>query len=681
MTGTSEILWDAYRVPHVFATNTLDLFYAFGWSQMEAHGNLILRLYGQARGQAAEYWGIDFLMSDVWVQQVSIPTRAQTWHEAQTPQFRDYLDAFVGGMNDYAEANPGLIDEKLKIVLPINSVDVLAHSQRVVNFMFVVERGGVIDLAKSGPPIGSNAWAIGPSRSATGNAMLLANPHLPWADVFLLLEAHLNCPGINIYGATLVGFPVLAFAFNDFLGWTHTVNTYRGWTLYQLELADGGYNLDGQTLAFGIKEHTLKVRLKDGSLLNESLVVRSSIHGPVVAEQDGLPLALRIAGLDRPRALEQWWNMAVATNLFEFEVAVKDMQIPLFTIIYADQDGHIMHLFNAQVPIRNEGDVAYWEGLIPGNTSANIWTETHPYEDLPCVIDPASGWLQNANDPPWTTTFPPALNPEEYPSYMAPRGPMSMRAQRSARILLQAQKVSLEELIGLKFSTHVELADRILDDLISLARPSSSPTIRRAAEVLSSWDRKTEHSSRGAVLFQFWAQAMQVDQLFATTWDENFPVTTPHGLGDRASALAALETAALLVQAKYGALDVRWGDVFQLRPEGMNILGCVADNVLGIFPELWYTATEDNRFVAIGGDSYTAAIEFSKPLRAKVLTIYGKGNESNSISEHGQFEMFAQKQLRPAWLTREEVMDHLADRETCNYSDRVIQRLARSSQQ
>jgi acyl-homoserine-lactone acylase len=75
-------------------------------------------------------------------------------------------------------------------------------------------------------------------------------------------------------------------------------------------------------------------------------------------------------------------------KLSEFETALKRLQIPMFTVMYADRQGHIMHLFNGQVPIRSQGDFKYWEGIIPGDTSTTLWTKAHPYTDLPRVVDP-----------------------------------------------------------------------------------------------------------------------------------------------------------------------------------------------------------------------------------------------------------------------------------------------------
>src|SRR6188474_2573774 len=51
--STTDVLWDRWGVPHIFAPNLNESLYAFGWAQMESHGDLLLRLYGQARGRGA----------------------------------------------------------------------------------------------------------------------------------------------------------------------------------------------------------------------------------------------------------------------------------------------------------------------------------------------------------------------------------------------------------------------------------------------------------------------------------------------------------------------------------------------------------------------------------------------------------------------------------------------------
>ena len=165
----AEILWDTYGVPHIFAGNDYSLLYAYGWAQMQAHGDLVLRLYGQARGRAAEYWGRDHLDGDLAVWRASIPTRSVDWLRQQTPQAARLLEAFVRGMNDYAARHPETLDPQRRLVLPVVPVDVLAHTQRVIHLMFVAEEEaqraraafeeGKVAVSRPEDRAGSNAWA------------------------------------------------------------------------------------------------------------------------------------------------------------------------------------------------------------------------------------------------------------------------------------------------------------------------------------------------------------------------------------------------------------------------------------------------------------------------------------------------------------------------------------------
>jgi acyl-homoserine-lactone acylase len=645
----------------VYGKDAEGLFRAFGWAQMQSHGDLILRLYGQARGRAAEYFGEKYLESDRYVRTMGIPARSREWYEAQNPTMRGYLDAFAAGINTYAKEHPAQINDEVEQVLPVNGVDVLAHVQRVIHFTFVVNPQSVANLSPSRSTAGSNGWAIAPSHSTTGNAMLLANPHLPWSDLYLWYEAQLTAPGIDAYGVALVGMPVLAIAFNNNLGWTFTVNTHDGWDAYQLTLADGGYLLDGSVRPFETETQTLKVKQANGTLREEQLVIKRSLHGPIVAHKDDKAVALRVVGLDQPDMMEQIWDMARATQLSDFEAALKRLQLPMFNILYSDRDGHILYLFNAQVPIHSKGDWNYWQSVVPGDTSATLWTKTHPYRDLPRVLDPPSGWLQNANEPPWTTTFPPALNPNDYPSYMAPRF-MNLRSQRSVRMLMEKSKISFEEMIADKFSSRMELADRILDDLIRAARRVGGELVSQAADVLEAWNHKADPDSRGAVLFAVWARSMPNGNWFATPWNENSPLTTPDGLANPEDALKVLETAATTVKLLYGALDVPWGEVARLRYGKVDLPASGGPGLFGIFRVIDLAPSTDGRFQQFAGDTYIAAIEFSNPVRAKVLTTYGNATQPGSPHIGDQLPLYARNELRPVWRTRKEIEAHLESR-------------------
>lgn len=660
---SSEILWDNYGIPHIYGIDERGAFQAFGWAQMHSRGNLLLRLYGQARGRAAEYWGEDYLESDRWVVTMGIPQRAKTWYQQQNGTFRSYLDSFATGINNYAAEHPELIDDEVKTVLPVTGEDILAHVQRVLNFTFVVDPETVTNLhQKPKHSKGSNGWAIAPTHSASGNAMLLANPHLPWSDLFLWYEAQITAPGIDAYGATLVGIPVLAIAFNDNLGWTHTVNTFDGWDLYELTLSDQGYLFDGEVRDFTTETAEIKLKQQDGTIQSQKLTIQSSVHGPLIKQEEGKALALRVVGLDHPGVLEQWWDMAKANNLKQFEAVLQRLQLPMFTVMYADREGHIMHLFNGQVPIRSQGDFAYWQGIIPGDTSATLWTKIHPYQDLPRIVDPTSGWLQNANDPPWTTTFPAAIAPDDYPPYIAPHE-MDFRAQRSARMLAENSQISLQEMISDKHSTRMEIAERLLDDLIPALRQESSTLALQVADVLEQWDRQTDANSRGAVLFAAWLEEIDFDTLFSQPWQASSPLNTPDGLADPQQAVKTLLAVAAQIEQDYGAINVSWGEVFRLNDGNLDLPANGGPGDFGIFRVVNFLPIEDSKhFQAFDGDSFVAAIEFSQPVKAMALTSYGNATQPNSVPTEDQLKLFAQKQLRPVLRSRQEVEAHVVER-------------------
>ena len=657
--GPTEILWDRWGVPHIHAADAGELFRAFGWAQMRNHGNLILRLYGEARGRAAEYWGESHLVSDRYLRTMGVPERARQWYGAQKPRFKGYLDRFVEGMNDYARRHPARIDPELEAVLPLDGTDVLGHLQRVIHLSFV---GREVTFGRAGQPVpGSNGWAIAPSRSAGGNAMLLVNPHLPWSGLFTWFEAQLKTPEVDAYGATLVGMPILGLGFNDHLGWTHTTNPMDGIDLFELTLVEGGYRWDGAVRAFETESQSIRVRQPDGTIGRETLEVRRSVHGPVLEVKGDKAVAVRLAGLDQPHMFEQYWDMIRARSLREFESALRRLQIPIFNLIYADREGHILYLYGGRTPVRSGGGWQDWQGVVAGDRPDRLWTRTHPYEELPRVVDPSNGWVQNANDPPWSSTLPRLLNPGDFPAYLAPRG-LRFRAQRSLRMLEQDGKIGFESLSRYKHSTRMEMADRILDELTAAVGPRSSKLARQAARVLKGWDRQSEAESRGAVLFAEWVRNAGPG-IFATPWQERDPLTTPKGLARPAAAVAALERAARNTLGRFGSLDVPWGDVYRLRVGGRDLPASGGPSRLGIFRSLEFAPEKDGRFRALFGDSFVALVEFSQPVRAKALLSYGNASQPDSPHRGDQLALFARKQLRPVWRTRKEVEANLESRE------------------
>lgn len=668
----TEILWDRFGVPHVFAKTNEDLFYGFGWAQAHSHGNLLLRLYGESRGRGAEYFGAESLELDRWLAMNGAQATAEEWYRQQTPAFRGYLDAFAQGINDYAAKHPEQLSEEAKRVLPITGLDPLQHALRLFQYSYVSSYARVVAAARPTPARsedgGSNAWALAPARTATGNAMLLGNPHLPWSGWYTYYEAHLQAPGLNLYGASQVGLPVLRFVFSDYLGFNQTVNNIDGMDLYALTVEGDKYYLDGRWRPFATTTHTLKIRESDGSMRSETLTVRRSAHGPVVYEGEGKTLAMRVAGLDRPFALEQYWQMQTARNFRQYEAALRRLQVPTFNIVYADREGNIHYLFNGLLPKRGKGDLRTWAGILPGDTSETLWTEYHGFEELPQVFNPPTGYVQNTNDPPWNAAWPQSLNPDRYPAYTAPRN-ASFRAHRSLRMLSEMRKVTLEDFIREKHSTRAELADRILDDLLAaVEQPGASERTKVAARVLAAWDRETNANSQGALLFLYWAQkfmgpAMADQSRFAVPYAMTEPLTTPRGLKDPAEAVRFLEEAATQMEKDFGALDTPWGEVMKYRHRSVELPANGGFGNLGIFRVITFGQMKDRKRVPIHGETFVVCVEFSKTPRAYAVMSYGNASQPDSPHAENQLEWMARKMLRPVWRSRSDILKNLERRE------------------
>lgn len=667
--SSTEILWDTYGVPHIYAPDRQALAHAFGWAQMRNHGDLMLRLFLQGRGRASEFLGESYLSEDRWVWRIGIPELAARDYALQTPETRAHIDAFAAGINAFARENPALIGDSVRAALPITARDIVANLHRLTFARFITSSNDVSAQTRAWTERGSNAWAIAPSRSASGKSLLLANPHLPWSDIMTWMEAQYSMPGVDLYGAALVGSPVLQIAFNDNLGWTHTVNTQDGEDLYELTLSGASYLFDGEPRRFAERVHVIRVRDSSGSLRDDTVSARNSIHGPVVASKSGKAIALRAVGMGGPAlpyAFQQWWEMGNARNLAQFEKAIRPNQISGQNITYADRDGHIMVFYGGNSPVRTEGDGAFWSGIIPGQSSASLWTKLHDFSDMPKTLDPASGWVQNANDPPWWSTFPVAVRAQNYPSYLGPRQ-MALRPQRSVRLLQADSSVTFAEFVQYKHSTRMELADRLLDDLVPAARASGSVIAGRAAEVLERWDRSADVTSRGAVLFARWwseyGRRMGARRPWALPWNEQRPVGTPDGISDSAVAIAALDSVATFVERSYGALDVPWGDVYRVRRDGVDLPSNGASGNLGVFRVTNHEPAAGNRFRVTGGDSYVAAIEFASPVRAMSIVGYGNASRAGSPHRTDQLQLFSRKELKPVWRTRAEVEAHLEMKE------------------
>jgi acyl-homoserine-lactone acylase len=719
VSSSAEILWDEFGIPHIYGPDLPTVVCGYGYAQMENHAELILQNIALARGQAAEYFGpganSQNVTNDEQVITYGIPKRSEEWIGQSDLLQRKLIDSFVAGANEYANQHLNSISPAFQRVLPLKATDVLALFQYTIHFNFMTLQSNVTQLIRnwsaSKPTVqaedvrdkvrkASNGWALAPSKSTDGNAILVGNPQLGWGNtplpglgIFQWMEANLvvgnpRHPQLNASGVTFVGSPFIGIGFNDYLGWTHTNNVIKNADLYELKLVDGGYEFDGRVHPFDVHAYEIKIRQADGSFSIKTVTVRASVHGPVVAQKTDRALALRVAGLNSPNVVSQYWNMMLARHLPEFIRANSRLQMPFFNVLYADRDGQIMYLFGGRQPRRSGGTYAQWSGIIPGGTKATLWTDTLKWGELPHTINPPGGFIQNSNDAPWYSTFPGTIEQSHYPSYITPNK-MEFRPQHGAIFLRSKTKFSTEEVTTGKMSTRMIMADRILPDLVSAARASGDADAIAAAAVLEKWNRESDATSQGAILFERWYNLYIADPntpkddvwgatypAFRMEFSPASPLTTPMGLKNPAAAVPFLAQAARELQKQYGRLDISWGEVYRVvlvdhdasyekTVPLTNLPGSGSPEPFGAMRKVFYfPSPEPNLKFAYDGDTYVQVVEFT-PKGAVAQAVIGYGNASRPGSPHitDQVSYYEKKQLRAVYRTRSEVEAHAVKRE------------------
>jgi acyl-homoserine-lactone acylase len=687
------------------------------------------------------------------VRTYGIPARAAAW-VAQGGAFQQMvLQAFCAGINEYVTNNPGQVEPQLQAILPIVPSDITAGELNTIWYTFLPEQDGDpalistwqasgIDAARRMTSIhraeGSNGWALMPSKSADGNPILMGNPHLPWGNnqpitdaeggqnfgVYQWVEANLvigdpNSPTLNASGVTFMGAPFIGIGFNDYLGWTHTNNTIQNADLFELTLGHNGttYKFNGSSLPLQHTTQIMKVLQSNGTTTSQVLDIYASVQGPVVAFNGAKTraLALRVPGLNQPSLVTQYWNMIQAQTLAQFQAAEAMLQMPFFNTIFADRAGDVFYLFGGQQPVRTAGKpYSDYDTIQDGTTSANLWTQTFSFSQLPQATNPSGGFVANSNNPPWTSALPqPAsLNPANYPSYTAPQF-MDFRPQHGATFLQSAASFSAAQLLAGKMSNEMLLADRVLPDLLAIANAAANggdATAAKASAILTAWDHTANATSIGGVLFEEWwnevvaavtAGTISADTSdsfysphpkFAAPWRAQTPTTTPVGLdlSNAPQLLAALDNAYNVVSKTYaseGGASVQWGGTYQ---NGTTTLGGAhrttlagrtdpLQNTISLLSNEPLSGADDpfgpirvvnpynfgSEFISYGGDGYVQLIEFT-PTGATGGTLLTYGNASRPGSAHitDQLPFFRTETLRPALRTYSAVQAAAVSTET-----------------
>jgi acyl-homoserine-lactone acylase len=668
----AEVVRTAHGVPHIRAANLRAAGYALAWVMSEDYGSRTgLRLVG-ARGELSRFEGRGRIDSDF----INLRARMraiETYHLLEQ-ETRDVYDGFAAGINRYVTRFPEQFPSGMPAdfsgydvaTLDIGDGPPPARVRRFVSALGGQSSAGAGSDPALNPTLtptedeGSNAWALAPSRTKSGRAILLRNPHLAWTAGYY--EAHVTVPGVlDFYGDFRIGGPlVLIGGFNRHLGWA-TTNSNSGdltefYALDRDPAAADRYLLDGASLPIARRTFSLDVRDGDG-FVRETRDFQSTPLGPVVYVDRSKIYVARTAGDGEFRSGEQFLRMMRARSLTEWKDAMRLRAITTSNYTYADRAGNIFYLWNASLPWlphSSAGDT----GSTPARTMRDLWTRYIPFEHLPQFRNPPGGYLHNENDSPhFTNMRRPVDTSNAYPNIEPPQ--LRLRSQHALALIDNNRKLSLEDVVRLKHSYRMLLADRVKRDLVAAVRTAGpSADVASALALLRRWDNTAAPSSRGAVLFEIWYQ--RYSQLmkstgFARPWTDQDPLRTPAGLADPQRAAEAFAWAVEETTRRYGRWDVEWGEVHRVRRGAVDVPvgGCAGQ--LGCFRVLSFNRAADGKLVADGGDGWVLAVEFADTPRAYSVLAYGQSPNPDSPWHADQAAMFARGTLKRVAFTGRDV--------------------------
>jgi len=673
-----EIVRTEYGVPHILAEDLEAMGFGLAYVQSEDFGASVATGLVQSRGTLARYEGRAEIDAD-FVARVLHARAVETFHRLDV-RTRDVYEGFAQGLNYYIRLHP----EEFQPWMTPNFNGVDAHARDVqtwsrgdaAQFVRRVQREGRAprepdpDEDLSFALDGSNAWAFDGTRTTSGKAILLRNPHLTWGRNEPLLtrllgstyyEAHVRVPGVlEFYGDFRIGgaFGIIG-GFNRHLGWA-TTNNYPTYSqVYALAAHPTLENhavLDGEPLALTERTTTVDYRTARGGSAAESRSTWWTEYGPVIHRT-----AERIYVLKDPRDGEfrrgqQFLMMMMATSLGEWLDVMQMRAHPSSNFTYADARGNIAHYYNARLPLlphATTGDSAAFAA-----SSGDIWSELVPWQDLPLYLNPPGGYVQQANDTPDFTNLNVPLDRDTVAANLpAPR--LRLRSQLSLDLVHNDRVFSLEDLIEQKHSPRMLMAERVMDDLLAAGRQAASPVLERALTVLAAWDRTADAEGRGGVLFKRWAEAYFSNEdttaLWDQAWDPARPAETPFGLGSGANAVRALGRAVASLDRDGIALDARWGDVHRVVRGDVDepVSGC--EPTLGCFRALSYERAPDGRYVANRGDAWVLLVEFGEIPRAYSVLAYGQTARDDSPHFDDQAALFARGEMKSVAWTDEDI--------------------------
>jgi acyl-homoserine lactone acylase PvdQ len=527
-------------------------------------------------------------------------------------------------------------------------------------------------------PGGSNGIAIAPSNSVSHHALLLINPH---TSFFFRSELQMvSAEGLDAYGAVTWGQFFIYQGFNDRIGWMHTSSGVDNIDEYAETVTRMAPPIEGRMLVYKygndrrpVKTSKVAIRYKMAAgMATKEFTVYRTHHGPVVREADGKWISIRLME-DPIHALIQSYARTKARSYKDFRKWLALHTDSSNNTVYADADGNIAYFHSNFIPRR---DPKFdWLKPVDGSDPATEWHGVLSVEETPGLLNPRGGWLYNSNNWPWSAAGPDSQKRSDFPVYVERGYEETARGYHALKVLPGHKDFTVDSLITAAYDSDLPAFDTLLPPLLKAydELPSGDPLkakLSEPIELLRGWDHRWSVSSVPTSLAIFWADQLGRD-VAAEARKEGMTAddysTTKATSGQR---LQALVTATDKLATDFGSWKTPWGEInrFQrvtdeIEPKFDDALPSIPIGftysrwgTLASFAARAYPGTK--KWYGTAGNSFVAAVEFGKRVRARAVTAGGESGNPASPHFNDEAGRYANGNLREVYYYRDQLTGH-----------------------
>jgi len=358
--------------------------------------------------------------------------------------------------------------------------------------------------------------------------------------------------------------------------------------------------------------------------------VKESLHGLVIENDQGV-FAVRFTGMNEIRQVEQWYRMNKSRNMDQWLSAMNLRAIASFNAIFADKNKNILFLHNGAIPKRKKN--IDWSGKIDGTDSQLIWREIEPFDSLPLIINPESGWLVSTNQDPFkVTSVESNLKRDDYSHTLGLQTRMTNRAYRALEMLEDKEKISKDDLLKIKFDNEYSKQSRSYKYIEPIFNMQfDSKILKDAQKVLLNWNLRTDFNNRGAALGVC---------ILSHEWLAEQESRKPSEI------MPIFQECANELKKNFNRLDPKWSEVnFLIRGKNKIPVQGGPDTMRAIYGE----TQKDSTLKAVAGDGLIAYVEWdiNGDLSTESVHQYGSATQDeDSMHYSDQMNLFSEERLK-----------------------------------